>query len=161
MKAPASSAPGSSITDCLGSGCQTGNRCAVISTTLAKGVWCRVPSRIRGILSGGASLRIAGSSPTARFPLEIVEMIVANLICETNSLFASCYSWYLATVPHLRQGRCLAPRVPKGPAARSILHRTIPTLGRPHLLYDPLDSQEEPPDDMSLVPSFAIHCGAN
>ena len=67
----------------------------------------RTPSRFRGILSGGASPnppRATGSSPAARLPLEVVEIITAHLTYETDSLFAcslTCYSWYIATTPHL------------------------------------------------------------
>ena len=48
--------------------------------------------------------RATGSSPAARLPLEVVEIITAHLIYETDSLFAcslTCYSWYIATIPHL------------------------------------------------------------
>ena len=37
-------------------------------------------------------------------PLEVVEMVMAHLICDTRSLHActlTCHSWYIAAVPHL------------------------------------------------------------
>jgi len=46
----------------------------------------------------------ARSSPATKLPLEIVEMIIAHLIYDTESLLAcslTCYSWYIASVPHL------------------------------------------------------------
>ena len=57
--------------------------------------------------SGGASrpeTPTTHSPPAPRLPLEIVEMIVAHLIYDTHSLLAcslTCYSWYIAVVPHL------------------------------------------------------------
>jgi hypothetical protein len=56
--------------------------------------------------SGGASPEISttSSSPASRLPQEIVEMIIVHLIYDTRSLLAcslTCYSWYIATVPHL------------------------------------------------------------
>ena len=52
----------------------------------------------------GSSEIPSGSSIAAELPLEIVEMIVAHLIYDTRSLLAcslTCYSWYIASVPHL------------------------------------------------------------
>jgi len=45
-----------------------------------------------------------GSSPAARLPLEIVEIIVAHLIYGMPGLLTcslTCYYWYLVTIPHL------------------------------------------------------------
>jgi len=88
-----------------------GRICATVVTTaiklLTKPVLRRTLHRIRGVLSGGTSPRAhgtAGSSPTPRLPLEIVEIIVANLLYETTNLLAcslTCYSWHIATIPHL------------------------------------------------------------
>ena len=64
--------------------------------SLAKLVWgqtAKARPRTRG-----------GSSPAARLPLEIVEIIVAHLIYDIPSLLAcslTCYVWYLAAIPHL------------------------------------------------------------
>jgi len=42
--------------------------------------------------------------PTARLPLELVEIIISHLIYNTPTLLAcsmTCYSWYIAALPHL------------------------------------------------------------
>ena len=84
--------------------------CAIVKTTvklLAKRLWCRSLQKTRGIISGGASPRAPRttcSSPAARLPLEILEMIIVHLIYETANLLAcslTCYSWNIATIPHL------------------------------------------------------------
>jgi len=69
-------------------------------------VWYRSRARIGQLFSSGVSLQvpIARSSPTAELPLEVIEMIIAHLIYDTCSLLAcslTCYSWYIASVPHL------------------------------------------------------------
>ena len=69
---------------------------------LAKRVWYR----IQAFRSGDTPPEIptARSSPFAKLPMEIVEMIIAHLIYDTPSLIAcslTCYSWYITTVPHL------------------------------------------------------------
>ena len=43
-------------------------------------------------------------SSDARLPLEIVEIVIAQLVYDMESLHAcsrTCYSWYIAAVPHL------------------------------------------------------------
>jgi hypothetical protein len=43
-------------------------------------------------------------SPITRLPPELVEMVIAHLFYDTRSLLTcclTCYSWYLAAVPHL------------------------------------------------------------
>ena len=47
---------------------------------------------------------IVRPSTGTKYPQDIVEMIIANLIYDTHSLLAcslTCYSWYIASVPHL------------------------------------------------------------
>ena len=61
---------------------------------------------ISQLFLAGASLEIPAtrSSPASNIPQEIIEMIIAHLICDTRSLLAcslTCYSWYIASVPHL------------------------------------------------------------
>ena len=69
---------------------------------LAKRVWYK----IQAFRSGDAPPEIstARSSPFAKLPTEIVEVIIVHLIYDTPSLIAcslTCYSWYITTVPHL------------------------------------------------------------
>ena len=50
----------------------------------------------------------AQQSTAAKLPLEVVEMIIAHLIHDKRSLLAcslTCYSWYIASVPHLHHTR--------------------------------------------------------
>ena len=68
--------------------------------------WYRSLAGIRRICSGRASPEPSTTrpSPATRLPQEVVEMIIAHLIYDTRSLLAcslTCYSWYIATVPHL------------------------------------------------------------
>ena len=69
-------------------------------------IWYRSVARIRRMCSGSTPLETstARSSPAARLPQEIIEIIIANLIYDKSSLRAcslTCYSWYIAAVPHL------------------------------------------------------------
>jgi hypothetical protein len=53
------------------------------------------------------------SSPATRLPQDIVDMIIAHLIYDTRSLRAcslTCYSWYIASVPHLHHTLTTRPR---------------------------------------------------
>ena len=116
---------------------------------LAKRVWYRTLPRIRGIFSGGASPgthRTAGLSPAARLPLEIVEMIIAHLIYETNDLLAcslTCYSWHTATVPHLHH-TLIAQTHPRY-AKKPMWHKALQNMHRLGLL--------------PLVNKFQVHGG--
>jgi hypothetical protein len=82
----------------------------VVATTvielLVKRVLYRTRARIRKIASGGTSLETSTThcSPATRLPLEVVEIIIAYLRYDTRTLRActlTCYSWYIAAVPHL------------------------------------------------------------
>ena len=58
--------------------------------------------------SGGASpeASITRSSPATRLPSELVEIIIAYLfydMCSLRACTMSCYSWYIAAVPHLHR----------------------------------------------------------
>ena len=73
---------------------------------LVKGIWYRILARIWKMWSGGASPETptASSSPATRLPQEIVRIIIAYITYDTHSLRActlTCYSWYIAAVPHL------------------------------------------------------------
>jgi hypothetical protein len=79
---------------------------ATVIELLVKRVLYRTLARIRKITSGGASpeTSIRHCSPATRLPLEIFEAIIAYLRYDTRSLRActlTCYSWYIAAVPHL------------------------------------------------------------
>ena len=73
---------------------------------LVKRVFYRTLARIQKIRSGGVSPETSTKrcSPATRLPLEVVKIIIAYLIYDTRSLRActlTCYSWYIAAVPHL------------------------------------------------------------
>jgi len=83
---------------------------AITTTTvfelLIKRVWYRTLAAIWRVSSGGAPPETSTRfpSPATRLPLEVVQMIVANLTNSTRSLLAcslTCRSWYIAAVPHL------------------------------------------------------------
>jgi len=76
--------------------------------------WYPTLARIRGMCSGGASLKtptvrsslIAPGGLPGRLPQEIVEIIIAYLAYHTRSLRActlTCHSWYIAALPHLHR----------------------------------------------------------
>ena len=103
-KTPTSSLSGSNTTYFL-SLCLT-----VVTATeielLFKQVLYRTLARIRRIGSGGVSPKISTThcSPAARLPLDVVEMIIDYLrydICSLRACTQTCYSWYIAAVPHL------------------------------------------------------------
>jgi len=73
---------------------------------LAKRVWYRNLTKIQKMRSGDPSPETSTthSSPATRLPQEIIEMIIVYLIYDKHSLCActlTCYSWYIAAVPHL------------------------------------------------------------
>ena len=78
----------------------------IAAELLVKRVWYRSRARIRGTLSGGASpaAGVTPPSPAMRLPQEIVEMIFNYLFYNSRALRScslTCYSWYIAAVPHL------------------------------------------------------------
>jgi len=73
---------------------------------LTKRFWYRSLAIIREVRSRGASPETptTRSSLVTRLPQDIVEMIITHLIYDKPSLCAcslTCYSWYIAAVPHL------------------------------------------------------------
>jgi hypothetical protein len=103
-KTPTSSLPGSCAAYFL-SLCLTTVTATVVDL-FVKRVFYRTLARIREVGSGGTSpeTSTAHRSPANQLPLEIVEIIVAYLRYDTRSLRActmTCYSWYIAAVPHL------------------------------------------------------------
>jgi len=73
---------------------------------LAKQVWYRSQARIKQLFIASPSQNVptACLSPATKLPQEIVEMMIIHLIHDKCSLLAcslTCYSWYIATVPHL------------------------------------------------------------
>ena len=69
-------------------------------------VWYRSQAGIQRMVSGRTSTKVPAtcSSPTARLPHEIVQMIIIHLIynrCSLLACFLVCYSWYIVAVPHL------------------------------------------------------------
>ena len=73
---------------------------------LVKRVWYRSRARIQGTRSGGAPAGTCTTppSPAMRLPQEIVEIIIGHLTRDFPALRScslTCYSWYIAAVPHL------------------------------------------------------------
>ena len=71
-------------------------------------VWYRSVARIWRMCSGSTPPKTPTtcSSPAARVPQEIIEIIIVNIIYDKRSLRAcslTCYSWYIAAVPHLHR----------------------------------------------------------
>ena len=69
-------------------------------------VWYRSLAGIRKIRSEDAPLEtsITPTSLATRLPLEVIEMIIACLsydVCNLRACSLTCYSWYIAAVPHL------------------------------------------------------------
>jgi len=75
---------------------------------LANLIRYRIPAFTRWVYSGGP---LPGTSPRrpppiTRLPLELIEEVIAYLTYDTYALRActlTCYSWYIAAVPHLHQ----------------------------------------------------------
>ena len=78
----------------------------IVVELLAKITWYRGLAKIQKILAEDAPPETP-TAPTAlitRLPSEIIEMIIAHLSYDTRSVRAcslTCYSWYIAAVPHL------------------------------------------------------------
>jgi hypothetical protein len=82
-----------------------------ITTTLAvelliKRIWYRSKARIQRMRSGGAppGTRATSPSPVMELPMEVVELIIAQLFYHSPTLRScslTCRSWYITTLPHL------------------------------------------------------------
>jgi len=84
--------------------------CCVSNTPIANELfinrlWYRTKAKIEWLLCGDAPEVPTGrSSQIAKLPQELVEIITSYFIYDTPSLLAcslTCYSWYIAVVPHL------------------------------------------------------------
>ena len=81
---------------------------AAVVEAVVKCTWYRTLARTRRIFLGRASpdASNAGSSPTNRFPQEVVDMIIAHFVYDNRSLLAcslTSRSWYRAAFPHLHR----------------------------------------------------------
>jgi len=113
---------------------------------LTKRVWYRSLAIIREMRSGGTSPETSTtrSSPATRLPLEIVEMIIVHLFYNKPSLHAcslTCYSWYIAAVPHLHHTLVIGTDNPFDRRSRwpnSLLHKhmlgLLPFVEKLHIL---------------------------
>jgi len=83
---------------------------------LVNQLWYRTKAKIVWLLFGSTlEGSIAGPSPVAKLPQELVEMVISYFIFDTRSLLAcsmTCYSWYIAAVPHLRHALTTDERRP-------------------------------------------------
>ena len=80
-------------------------RCATARELFVNKLWYRSLAKIEWLLYGGTQeTPTAGSSPIAKLPQDLVEMIISYFIHDTRTLLAcslTCYSWYIVTVSHL------------------------------------------------------------
>ena len=81
---------------------------ATVIELLVRRTLYRTLAGVRKIRSGGVSPETSPAhiSPATRLPLEVVEKIIAYLAYDKRSLRArtlTCYSWYIAAVPHLHR----------------------------------------------------------
>ena len=81
---------------------------------LVKQVWYRSQVKIQRMCSGGAPPETSSTraSPAARLPLEVVREIITYLFGDVWSLRTcslTCYSWYIASVPHLHHAVFIEP----------------------------------------------------
>ena len=89
-------------------------RLTTITATVIELLIKRVLHRIRGTRSADASQNISPTPPssTIRLPQEIVEMVIAHLICDEHNLLAfslTCRSWYIASIPRLYHTLVIPP----------------------------------------------------
>ena len=77
----------------------------VAGVTPSSTVWFRSKAKISRLLRDNAFLETrTPRKPSTPLPHEVVEMIIAHLICDLRALKAcslTCLSWYIAAVPHL------------------------------------------------------------
>ena len=78
---------------------------AIAFELLAAKVWWRSKAKIEQLLFGGApQIPTLRPSPITRLPQELVELVISHFTRDTCTLLAcsmTCYSWYIAAVPHL------------------------------------------------------------
>ena len=76
-----------------------------MSELLFNRLWYRSIAKIKWFFREGApEAPTIRPSPATKLPLELVETIFSYLIYDARSLLAcsmTCYSWYIAAVPHL------------------------------------------------------------
>lgn len=78
---------------------------ATATELLGHQIWYRSKAIFNKLRRRGASkISAPRSSPIARLPQELVEIIISYFIHDTKTLLAcstTCYAWYIAVVPHL------------------------------------------------------------
>jgi hypothetical protein len=71
---------------------------------LANQFWYRTKAKIKSFRGGTPEAPTARPSPIAELPQELVEQIISHFVYDRRTLLAcsaTCYSWYIATLPHL------------------------------------------------------------
>ena len=106
FKTPTSSLTGDPQHICCYSTYSSFGATTVIATELfAAQVWWRGIAKIEQLLFGGTSgTPTLHASPITKLPQELVELIISYFTRDTRTLLAcslTCYSWYIAAVPHL------------------------------------------------------------
>ena len=109
-KTPTSSLSGTRTTTSHPSICIVTSAVAAIEL-LVNRVWYRSQAKIQRMRSGGTSPTPSAmrTSSIASLPPEIFETIIAHLVYDMRSLRScalTCYSWYIAAIPHLHYTLC-------------------------------------------------------
>jgi len=102
-------------------------------------VWHRSKAKINLLLGGAPQETHIAYDPTRPlpFPYEIVEMIIAHLIHDLDSLKAcslTCSSWYTASVPHLHHTLTLTGNAPSIGHDQLVPLPNLHELGLVHLV---------------------------
>jgi hypothetical protein len=89
---------------------------ALATELFANQLWYRSKAGVKWLLRGGTlNTPTARPSPIAKLPQDLVETIISYFIYDTRTLLAcsmTCYSWYIAAVPHLHHSLTTDGEVP-------------------------------------------------
>ena len=91
-------------------------------------VWRRGKAKVNRLFGNRPPGTHIAHEPIARFPYEIVEMIVAHLAHDLDALKTcslTCHSWRIVTAPHLHHTISLKEKY-------GIIHSGLKTLSKPH-----------------------------
>jgi hypothetical protein len=78
-------------------------------------VWRRTKANINRLLGNASQEACTAHGPASRLPYEVVEMIIAHIAHDLETLKAyslTCCSWYIAAVPHLHHTLTLKDDMP-------------------------------------------------
>ena len=95
-------------------------------------VWRRGKAKVNRLLGNAPPKTYIARESTCRFPYEIVELIISNLIYDHDALKAcslACRSWYFAAVPHIHHTLTLGDKGPDKPHDKLNLLSKMHELG--------------------------------